>query len=214
MIRIDKNRIVLSILAVFIAFCSLFETGAVYAAETQTAAYEAKIEVSFPQYGGTASIKEKADKSSPYPSPKITKPSVTVGDKQSGAFVIGYDEPGTYQYTVTQTTAKKITGVTYENTVYNVTLFVASKEDGTLYHELAVFKGDSIKKAEKLTFTNTKKKNTNNKKTTGSSGGGKGGGTKTGDTSDLILWSQITAAGALMFLVMLAVRRRNGEKDM
>ena len=210
MMNNQRHRIIPGILVMLIALSPFFGYGNVWASESyQTPKYTAEIAVSFPENGGSAAIKEKSGDTAP--SPKIEKTDITVGDGGEGKFVIGYDEPGTYQYQISQTTTNKVKNVVYENAVYNVTLFIASKEDGTLYHEFAVFKGDNTKKEEKITFTNKKKEKKDVKKSTTGGKGGKGGGAKTGDESEIEKWSLITAAGTIMLIIVLRNRNRNSS---
>ena len=215
-----RYSIFYSLLAVLLVIISVFSpvsASAVMAAEAQEPFFDAEIRVRFPESGGTAEIEENKAKTSLYSSPKIEKDTITVGNGQTGRFVIHCDIPGTYEYIVRQVVEKKEAGVTYDDTEYHVTLFVASKEDGTPYQEIAVFKGDSIKKSKEVLFENkkkssTKKKTASNKTAkggqSGSGGGGKGGGAKTGDTKELFVWTSVTLAGAILFAVMLFSRRR------
>lgn len=206
MARIHIRRAMTCAAALLASFVLSFGTTAV-AAQTQSDAYEAEIRVSFPENGGTAEIKLKEDEPSAFPYPDIRNSSVTLGKGQSGSFTIGYDEPGTFQYTIRQTTQKKETGVTYDDTVYNVTLFIASKDDGTLYHEFTVFRGGSTDKTDKISFVNKKQE----KKTTGSSKSNKR--IKTGDTAEIRKWTVLTLAGAAMLLLTIWTREkhRRGE---
>ena len=210
------RRKIMTCAFLLLAVSSLFlETCCVYAAEGQTKRQEAvnnaQIQVTFPQIGGTAMIEEKNSGSSVYPSPAIKNDQVTVADGQTGVFELGYDEPGTYEYTVRQVTDKKDAGIIYDDSAYDVTLFIASKDDGTLYHEISVFKNGSIKKTDKLIFENRKKEEKKEKTSSGGSGG-KGGRTKTGDTKNLVMWAKVTAASAFFLSVMLLLRRRNAGR--
>ena len=192
--------------ALLAVICPLTGMSTAYAAET--AIHEAEIPVSFPQTGGTAEIEEDSENSKTRPEPILAEKSISVQDGKSGSFLIRYEEPGIFRYVIRQTTDKK-DGVTYDNTVYNVTLYITSRDDGTLTHEINAFKNDSISKTDKISFVNKKQE----EKKTVTPESKKAGKTRTDDTADASKWAIITAASACALIITLVIRRHGNKKD-
>ena len=118
-------------------------------------AYE-KIDAVIPVYcddygkGGHTYIIEIAPESSDAPAPNGD--SITIESGKSGEFVITADEPGTFVYTVKETIGTD-EGVEYDKSVFDVSLFVADKDD-KLEYAIAVTKAGTDEKPDRLRFSN------------------------------------------------------------
>ena len=95
---------------------------------------------------------EKLDEASPSPD-SIVK---TISDAGEGTFVIGIDEPGTYQYKVYEKAGTN-SKIIYDDTAYTVTLFVTSDTNGELSCQIVLSKGGLAKPTE-IAFANKAEK--------------------------------------------------------
>ena len=75
------------------------------------------------------------------PVPETVIKTVSAGD---GSFTIGIDEPGTYTYRVYENAGTN-SRIIYDDTVYTVTLFVTSDDDGKLEYKVILSRGDIVK---------------------------------------------------------------------
>lgn len=83
------------------------------------------------------------------------EPEKTAFDGASaGTFVLSFNEPGDYYYEIYQKTQTQ-TGVTYDDTVYEVWISVLVDDDGKLYSVAAVNAQDSTQKTDEILFENT-----------------------------------------------------------
>lgn len=145
-------------------------------------------------------------KGSPSQYEEIEQTELELKSGEKGYFQISYHYPGTYYYTVSQIagTDKK---TTYDNTEYQVDVYVTESENGELFAQPILYlKGEDEKKAE-LAFKNTRetekgKTDTRHK-------------VKTGDTTDIILWSVfLVISGMVLITATLQKNRmRREEKE-
>lgn len=124
--------------------------------------------------------------------------SLSLRDGETGIFSVLYTYPGTYHYTLSQEkgTDKK---TTYDETVYNVDVYVTEDEDGRMSAEPVIYLDGSSGKKPSAGFRNIKKLDTN--KTTGK--------VKTGDMSNTAFW--IAALGLSAMLMGIMILRRKKE---
>lgn len=176
------------------AMLMLFSTMPVCAAEKTV---EAKIPVSCTGENTTESFSYhlKAETSE---FQTLSADSLSLRDGEIGIFSVFYTYPGTYHYTLSQEkgTDKK---TTYDETVYNVDVYVTEDEDGRMSAEPIIYLNGSNKKKQSAGFRNIKKLDTN--KTTGN--------VKTGDMSNTALW--IAASGFSAMLMGIMILRRKKE---
>lgn len=142
---------------------------------------------------------------------------------ESGYFVIAYDSPGTYYYTVSQK-AGSDSRTTYDKTVYQVEVWVTVNDDGILSAAPVIYaEGSQDKKAE-LKFVNSKQpaggKDPDSEPGSGSEPGPddeagtvKTGAVKTGDTAQIGLWIAVMLAAAGALSAAFWKKRRKGEGD-
>lgn len=147
---------------------------------------------------------------------ETTELELKAGEK--GEFSITYTYPGTYHYTVSQTKGTdKYT--TYDDTIFNVDVYVTEDENGTLKADPVLYsQGDACKRVE-LIFKNVRKvpaKNkTNNvaanKKKTSPKKTEKGA--VTGDTSGIMVWLAvlIVTGGIIIYNMMKRKHRRRED---
>lgn len=155
-----------------------------------------------------------------------TELELKAGEK--GKFSVTYTYPGTYHYTVSQVAGEdKYT--TYDDTVFNVDVYVTENEEGILQADPVLYsQGDACKRVE-LIFKNTRKvptkENTTNNTTNVTANKNKGKsspekiikkivqGAATGDTSGVIVWLVILIAtgGILIFCTMRRKHKRRGD---
>lgn len=124
--------------------------------------------------------------------------SLSLRDGETGRFSILYTYPGTYHYTISQEkgTDEK---TTYDETVYNVDVYVTEDENGKMSAEPIIYLNGSNEKKQSAGFRNIKKLDTN--KTTGN--------VKTGDRSNAAFW--IAASGFSAMLMGIMILRRKKE---
>lgn len=94
---------------------------------------------------------ERMDESSPEPDTD----EITLSGTGTGVFGIEIDEPGTYQYKVYERTGAN-KNIIYDDTIYEVTLFVTQDDDGILHYQVILSNGSIFKPAE-IKFVNKSK---------------------------------------------------------
>lgn len=145
----------------------------------------------------------------------VNKTGITTGSFKE----MSYTEPGDYKYQVYQSKGTN-KDMVYDDSVYEVTVRVVNTETGGLAAEIWAVKNESEQKVDEIKFVNyynettqatTESKpntthhttNTITKSSIGTSS------PKTGDKSNLMLWSAVAAVSALcIFLFVLAGKRR------
>lgn len=185
-----------SILVFTLLICTefgLIEMNKVYAADINTAAIQIPISCI-----GTGTNEEffyylEGEKSESE-IPEATKLCLKNGEK--GRFVIHYTEPGIYHYQIHQE-AGADRGVTYDNTIYNVDVYVMAGEEGALFAEPILYvEGQTQKKAEPE-FVNTKAESL-----------GRQTGPKTGDQSNKKIMTILTVNILSVITVILCGKRK------
>lgn len=131
-----------------------------------------------------------------------TEPSNKITIKGAGKASFGaitYSEPGNYSYTVKEEVGN-VANYTYDKSVYKVTVYVTTDDDGNLTAKVWAFKDGSEAKAANAVFTNSYKKTTSSDSP------------QTGDDANLPLW--ITLAGgsvAILLILLVDVLRKRKE---
>ena len=155
-------------------------------------------------------------KGSPSQYEEIEQTELELKSGEKGYFQISYHYPGTYHYTVSQIagTDKK---TTYDNTEYQVDVYVTESENGELFAQPILYlKGEDEKKAE-LAFKNTREteKGSSNTPNTAKGKTDTRHKVKTGDTTDIILWSVfLVISGMVLITATLQKNRmRREEKE-
>lgn len=85
----------------------------------------------------------------------IKEDTISLKSGEKGFFEISFDYPGTYSYTVSQV-AGTDDKTTYDNTTYNVDIYVTESEDGALFAQPVCYVDGSDEKKAELTFKNVK----------------------------------------------------------
>ena len=126
--------------------------------------------------------------------------NLSLRDGETGSFSVLYTYPGTYHYTISQEkgTDKK---TTYDETVYNVDVYVTEDEDGKMSAEPVIYLNGSNGKKQSACFINTKELDTN--KTTGN--------VKTGDTSNTAFWFVTLGLSAMLMGIMILRRKKKED---
>ena len=155
-------------------------------------------------------------KGSPSQYEEIEQTELELKGGEKGFFQISYNYPGNYNYTVSQIagTDKK---TTYDNTEYQVDVYVTESENGELFAQLILYlKGEDEKKAE-LAFKNTREteKGSSNTPNTAKGKTDTRHKVKTGDTTDIILWSVfLVISGMVLITATLQKNKmRREEKE-
>lgn len=159
-----------------------------------TPAVTANIPVVCEDIGGTFTIEPEGK------APAPTEKSVTVPDKNTGNFVINFEQPDNYTYVIRQTAGNK-QGVTYDNSVYTVTVHVLYDENNMLKSELEVRKNGSDLKSDSIKYKNSSK--TENKTTETDSSSRKTSNVKTSDPAEIGRYAAMSA-GCVAVLIMAA----------
>ena len=155
-------------------------------------------------------------KGSPSQYEEIEQTELELKGGEQGYFQISYHYPGTYYYTVSQIagTDKK---TTYDNTEYQVDVYVTESENGELFAQPILYlKGEDEKKAE-LAFKNTREteKGSSNTPNTAKGKTDTRHKVKTGDTTDIVWWSVfLVISGMVLITATLQKNRmRREEKE-
>ena len=155
-------------------------------------------------------------KGSPSQYEEIEQTELELKSGEKGYFQISYHYPGTYYYTVSQIagTDKK---TTYDNTEYQVDVYVTESENGELFAQPILYlKGEDEKKAE-LAFKNTREteKGSSNTPNTAKGKTDTRHKVKTGDTTDIILWSVFLGISGMVLITatLQKNRMRREEKE-
>ena len=120
---------------------------------------------------------------------------------ERGVLKISYREPGTYHYIVRQKTGVD-DKVIYDDTIYNVDVYVTTTENGELFAEPILYIEGQTQKKEELIFTNQKKQ---------MEFSGKATGPKTGDSAQVKNLIVLMAGSVLGISGILFVRRKGRE---
>lgn len=129
---------------------------------------------------------------------------------------IHYERTGIYTYEVSQVIPKDTADYTYDTEVYTVQVVVKNAADGGLTAEIWLPVNASGAKQETISFANsydkeykinTPKQNGNGDTKQPAGNTDKVQKVKTGDSSELTLWT-VTAAAALGFLFILVIKRK------
>lgn len=126
--------------------------------------------------------------------PEATKLCLKNGEK--GRFVIHYTEPGIYHYQIHQE-AGADRGVTYDNTIYNVDVYVMVGEEGALFAEPILYEERQTQKKAELEFVNKKAESL-----------GRQTGPKTGDQSNKKIMTILTVNILSVITVILCGKRK------
>lgn len=126
--------------------------------------------------------------------PEATKLCLKNGEK--GRFVIHYTEPGIYHYQIHQE-AGADRGVTYDNTIYNVDVYVMAGEEGALFAEPILYEEGQTQKKAELEFVNKKAESL-----------GRQTGPRTGDQSNKKIMTILTVNILSVITVILCGKRK------
>ena len=80
--------------------------------------------------------------------------TITLSSGEEDVFTISFDEPNTWHYQITQNEKEDTDEIKYDKTIYNATIFVGSKEDGSLYVKTSINKKGSNDKTDQCVFVN------------------------------------------------------------
>lgn len=139
---------------------------------------------------------------------QIENAELTLKSGEKGYFRITYNNPGTYHYTVSQTTGTD-KATTYDTTVYHVDTYVTEAEDGSLSVEPVLYKEGAEEKKEELTFQNIRKITTKQPKTARKTMKK----VKTGDTANLPLWTVLLICSGIGVLTGICRRMKKRRED-
>lgn len=127
----------------------------------------------------------------------LSADSLSLRDGETGSFSVLYTYPGTYHYTLSQKkgTDKK---TTYDETVYNVDVYVTEDEDGRMSAEPVIYLNGSSGKKQSAGFRNIRKPD----KTAGN--------VNTGDTSGTAFWIAASGLSTMLMGIMISRRKKEG----
>lgn len=228
-----KGKWIWGVLSTALAIIFLFSVKmtAVYAAEGERECTIA-IPISVEMKGNAGNIKsevfkytlESADENSStetvFSEVAVTQEGITKGSFKE----MRYTRPGDYKYTVYQLKGEN-KEVIYDDSVYEVTVRVVNTQEGGLTAEIWAVKDQSDQKVDEIKFVNQYKEtttattatidntthhtttNTITKSSIGTSS------PKTGDKSNVMLWSGIAIlSGLCVFFFVFAGKRRKTER--
>lgn len=126
----------------------------------------------------------------------LSADSLSLRDGETGSFSVLYTYPGTYHYTLSQEkgTDRK---TAYDETVYNVDVYVTEDEDGRMSAEPVIYLNGSSGKKQSAGFRNIRKPDRT------------AGNVNTGDTSSTAFW--IAASGLSTMLMGIMILKRKKE---
>ena len=122
----------------------------------------------------------------------------TLKDNEKKTIEIGYEHAGVYEYDLKQLVFDKKDKFSYDETNYQVTIYVTNSQDGGLDTQVIVKNPDGTKSAE-ANFHNSY---------TGDIQSKGNNIVKTGDTQNLILWYSTAAIAVTVFLITIFIRRK------
>lgn len=127
----------------------------------------------------------------------LSADSLSLRDGETGSFSVLYTYPGTYHYTLSQKkgTDKK---TTYDETVYNVDVYVTEDEDGRMSAEPVIYLNGNSGKKQSASFRNIRKLD----KTAGN--------VNTGDTSNTAFWIAASGLSTMLMGIMISRRKKEG----
>lgn len=127
----------------------------------------------------------------------LSADSLSLRDGETGSFSVLYTYPGTYHYTLSQEkgTDRK---TAYDETVYNVDVYVTEDEDGRMSAEPVIYLNGSSGKKQSAGFRNIRKLD----KTTGN--------VNTGDTSSTAFWIAASGLSTMLMGIMISRRKKEG----
>ena len=127
----------------------------------------------------------------------LSADSLSLRDGETGSFSVLYTYPGTYHYTLSQKkgTDKK---TTYDETVYNVDVYVTEDEDGRMSAEPVIYLNGSSGKKQSAGFRNIRKPDRT------------AGNVDTGDTSSTVFWIAASGLSTMLMGIMISRRKKEG----
>lgn len=127
----------------------------------------------------------------------LSADSLSLRDGETGSFSVLYTYPGTYHYTLSQKkgTDKK---TTYDETVYNVDVYVTEDEDGRMSAEPVIYLNGSSGKKQSAGFRNIRKPDRT------------AGNVNTGDTSSTAFWIAASGLSTMLMGIMISRRKKEG----
>ena len=210
-----KNVIAITILVMTLLSAAVCNPVSVEASDTAEKTVTARIPVVCEKVDSEETFHYQL-KGSPSQYEEIEQTELELKGGEKGFFQISYNYPGNYNYTVSQIagTDKK---TTYDNTEYQVDVYVTESENGELFAQLILYlKGEDEKKAE-LAFKNTREteKGSSNTPNTAKGKTDTRHKVKTGDTTDIILWSVfLVISGMVLITATLQKNKmRREEKE-
>lgn len=129
----------------------------------------------------------------------VESDTIKLSNGKSGSFVINYDLPSTYSYTIEQTKGSD-KDTTYDTTVYDVDVYVTEDEQGVLHASPIVYKDGKKEKVDSVAFTNTVKKTSIF-------------GNKDTGVGSAILAPLTICFGSVMLMVILAMTKKREQKE-
>ena len=145
---------------------------------------------------------ESTDES--YPAPKENK--LTIKEDGTGYFVISINEPGNYDYLVYQE-AGNDKDTMYDDTVYNVRVFVTQTDEKKLDFYVVATVKDTGEKPDRVEFENEDKN-----KIDGDSDS-KTPPVKTGDESNIPAYAVLAGVMVVVFIILLVTRKKDDSDD-
>lgn len=206
-------------------FAVIFSSMPVLAAEGQPASISLEINQGFSVENGTPptdtfNYKLTAlDEKNPMPEDSQGG-EFSFSIKGSAKHTIGamlYQSAGIYSYKLEQSVKKETEGYTYDKRTYEITVYVKSTEGAGRTAEL-IIKNEKGEKVSKIDYQNSydkKEKEPVTKKPGIDNPKGSGIGTshsapiKTGDTSNIALWTVLALTALVSLLVIIMMSKRN-----
>lgn len=220
-----KNVIAITILVMTLLSAAVCNPVSVEASDTAEKTVTARIPVVCEKVDSEETFHYQL-KGSPSQYEEIEQTELELKSGEKGYFQISYHYPGTYHYTVSQIagTDKK---TTYDNTEYQVDVYVTESENGELFAQPILYLKDEDGKKEELAFKNTRETEKGSSNTPDTAKGSSNtpntakGKTdirhkvKTGDTTDIIMWSVfLVILGMVLITATLQKNRmRREEKE-
>ncbi|MBQ6555296.1 MAG: hypothetical protein IJL89_08695 [Firmicutes bacterium] len=140
--------------------------------------FTAEVPVSFTSTSKTDSCTAVMETKNNSPAPYESELNIAKDSEEE--FKIDISEPGTYRYTVYQKPGNN-TNITYDDTVYTVTVFVTVNKNNTLKYAIVAATNKSMEKPDKIEFKNRAK---GENQGGGENGGGGGGNSDKTDEKD------------------------------
>ncbi len=213
--KVKNIAIMLTVLVIFL----VIQTPPVLAAEVPKTKvqFNVSLEGTLPTKAEEFTINLKADNIA-YPMPEGSTDGVytmiATGEETNSFPIITFSRVGIYSYSIWQEEGNNV-DCTYDNSIYNLTVYVTNKENGEGLEATSVlYKGNKAEKLDEASFHNIYKTITPIKEEVMSiTDIVEEKPVNTGDQSNIVFWTILSSIGAIGILYLALFANKKREKN-